>query len=85
MKRALTEAEEIVGDLLESGATPDSRRQLHAATGACGLTGLSRAEKALRALELRLEEDRKLNRDHLEDARSLLEATRHAIEELALA
>lgn len=85
MKRALTEAEVIVGDLLENGATPDSRRQLHAATGACGLTGLSRAEKALRALELRLEEDRELNRDHLEDARSLLEATRHAIEELALA
>lgn len=55
MRRALTEATTILGDLSAEGVVPDTGRRLHAATGACGLTGLREIELALRAIELAVE------------------------------
>lgn len=55
MRRALHEATTILGDLSAEGVVPDTGRRLHAATGACGLTGLREIELALRAIELAVE------------------------------
>lgn len=55
MQRALDEARQVHGELLASGLIADSGRRLHAATGACGLTGLRAVEKALRQLEKTVE------------------------------
>ena len=52
MHRALAEARSVLEDLLAEGVGPDTARRLHAATGACGLTGLQLVEKKLRAIEL---------------------------------
>lgn len=50
--RALGEARHIADELRRDGIGPDTGRRLHAATGACGLTGLQRVEKRLRDIEL---------------------------------
>lgn len=55
MQRALNEASDVLSRLRDDGIGPDTGRMLHAATGACTLTGLSMVEAALRALELALE------------------------------
>ena len=55
MRRALAEAQSVADKLRKDGADADSGRLLHAATGACGLTGLTRVEQCLRAIELALE------------------------------
>ncbi len=55
MRRALAEARSVADKLRRDGPDGDSGRLLHAATGACGLTGLTRVERSLRAIELALE------------------------------
>lgn len=50
--RALGEARHISEELRREGIGPDTGRRLHAATGACGLTGLQLVEKRLRAIEI---------------------------------
>lgn len=50
--RALGEARHIACELRRDGIGQDTGRRLHAATGACGLTGLQLVEKRLRAIEL---------------------------------
>ncbi len=55
MRRALQEAHEVFDELKAEGVGEDMGRKLHAATGACGLTGLSLVERNLRALESAVE------------------------------
>lgn len=52
MRQALSEAQAALDDIRRTGLCDDTKRMLHAATGACGLTGLALLEKRLRALEL---------------------------------
>lgn len=52
MQRALSEAQAAHDDIRAVGVRTDTGRILHAATGACGLTGLALLEKTLRGLEL---------------------------------
>ncbi len=56
MTRALSEAEDALNRLRKNGVTDDTARMLHAATGACGLTGLMHLEKVLRELEHAVED-----------------------------
>lgn len=56
MLRALAEAQMVVAELLKDGIVPDTGRRLHAATGACGLTGLHLVESRLRAVEKAVEQ-----------------------------
>nr|WP_309504556.1 response regulator [uncultured Roseovarius sp.] len=56
MKRALAEAQVALEDIHRRGNHDDTGRMLHAATGACGLTGLNQIERRLRELELALEQ-----------------------------
>ncbi|MBL4919420.1 hybrid sensor histidine kinase/response regulator [Szabonella alba] len=58
MRRALSEAGSVLDDLLAEGVGPDTGRRLHAATGACGLTGLQMVEKYLREIEQRVNRNR---------------------------
>ncbi|WP_226781126.1 response regulator [Oceaniglobus trochenteri] len=58
LNRALAEAEGAARTLRSSGIGDDTSRMLHAATGACGLTGLSQLEKCLRQLEVAVERDK---------------------------
>ncbi|MFC0279836.1 response regulator [Falsigemmobacter intermedius] len=51
MLRALREARQVQTELLRDGIGPDTGRRLHAATGACGLTGLRAIERVLRLTE----------------------------------
>ena len=60
MHRARTEAQSVLNDIRRDGITSDTGRMIHAATGACGLTGLKRVERGLRTLETALP-DRSLN------------------------
>lgn len=53
--RALSEAQSILDELRADGIGPETRRRLHAATGAGGLTGLLSVEEQLRAIELAVE------------------------------
>ncbi|UYV36743.1 response regulator [Rhodobacteraceae bacterium D3-12] len=56
MKRALSEAHSAWQDINETGVREEeTARALHAATGACGLTGLKLVEHCLRAIELCIE------------------------------
>lgn len=57
MQRALREAQTVVDELRQDGIGPDTGRRLHAATGACGLTGLVLIERQLRAIEVAVAED----------------------------
>jgi CheY-like chemotaxis protein/signal transduction histidine kinase len=56
MRRAQIEAQSVLADIAREGIVADTGRLLHAATGACGLAGLKRLERSLRALELALNE-----------------------------
>jgi len=56
MTRAHSEAEDALNKLQKNGVTDDTARMLHAATGACGLTGLMQLEKILRELESAIKE-----------------------------
>lgn len=51
MLRALREARQVLTELRRDGIGPDTGRRLHAATGACGLTGLRAVERVLRSTE----------------------------------
>jgi len=51
MKRAHSEAENVLTNIKQNGVGPDTGRMLHAATGACSLTGLGNLEACLRAME----------------------------------
>ncbi|WP_158617261.1 hybrid sensor histidine kinase/response regulator [Falsigemmobacter faecalis] len=51
MLRALREARQVLPELRRDGPGPDTGRRLHAATGACGLTGLRAVERVLRQAE----------------------------------
>lgn len=52
MQRAHNEAASVLSSLKQGGVGPDTGRMLHAATGACSLTGLGDLESCLRAMEL---------------------------------
>jgi CheY-like chemotaxis protein len=54
MQRALSEAQAAHDDIVANGPSADTGRILHAATGACGITGLALLERTLRNLELAL-------------------------------
>ncbi|WP_159437884.1 hybrid sensor histidine kinase/response regulator [Roseovarius pacificus] len=81
MRRALDEAAGVLSRVREEGSGVDTGRMLHAATGACTLTGLSAVETCLRDMEHAFNNGRSLEacQSHLENA--LLE-TRKAIEAL---
>lgn len=81
MRRALDEAAGVLSRIREEGSGVDTGRMLHAATGACTLTGLSAVETCLRDMEHAFNNGRSLEacQSHLENA--LLE-TRKAIEAL---
>jgi len=51
MTRALNEATAVLARIRDEGVGPDTGRMLHAATGACSLTGLSAVESCLRSME----------------------------------
>lgn len=51
MSRALAEASAALVSLKTDGVTDQTDCMLHAATGACGLTGLARLDSSMRALE----------------------------------
>ncbi|QDY70574.1 hybrid sensor histidine kinase/response regulator [Qingshengfaniella alkalisoli] len=55
MERARREALSVLEEIERDGVGPDTGRQLHAATGASGLTGLALIECRLRAVELVVE------------------------------
>ncbi|MBC7476590.1 MAG: response regulator [Pseudorhodobacter sp.] len=82
MHRALGEARSVLDELQKDGIGPDTGRRLHAATGACGLTGLHLVEKRLRALELGLAQDRAGIASLAEAAAQSLDATFLSIERL---
>ncbi|WP_394707810.1 response regulator [Roseovarius pacificus] len=81
MRRALDEAASVLSRIREEGSGVDTGRMLHAATGACTLTGLSAVETCLRDMEHAFNNGSSLEacQSHLENA--LLE-TRKAIEAL---
>lgn len=83
MQRALAEARTIIESLQVDGAGPESRRLLHAATGACGLTGLTSAEKLLRAIEVRLEDGNGVDEEQLGAVAEVLTRTGQRIEQLS--
>ncbi|WP_434286846.1 response regulator [Celeribacter sp. SCSIO 80788] len=80
MLRAHAEAHGILQSIREDGITADTGRRLHAATGACGLTGLSAIEKNLRALELAVDERRSNLEELASSLESALDSTFKAIE-----
>jgi CheY-like chemotaxis protein len=80
MLRAHAEARGILQSIREDGITADTGRRLHAATGACGLTGLSAIEKNLRALELAVDERRSNLEELASSLESALDSTFKAIE-----
>jgi CheY-like chemotaxis protein len=81
MNRALEEASGVFSRIQNEGAGSDTGRMLHAATGACTLTGLLAVEKHLRTLETAVEQDHPL--DQLFDPlKSALIETRTAIDAL---
>lgn len=51
MQRAHSEAENVLTNIKQNGVGADTGRMLHAATGACSLTGLGDLEASLRAME----------------------------------
>lgn len=51
MTRAHAEAGQVLSKLQKDGICPDTGRMLHAATGACSLTGLGALEACLRCME----------------------------------
>lgn len=83
MRRALAEAQTVWRDIDKNGIHGDSGRRLHAATGACGLTGLKAVERRLRALELLLESTNADLAAPLLDLRDALVETEAAINTLS--
>jgi Response regulator containing a CheY-like receiver domain and an HD-GYP domain len=83
MLRAHAEACAIHKSITEDGITPDTGRRLHAATGACGLTGLTAIETKLRALELALKERHSNVSALATSLKSALDSTFQAIEEIS--
>ncbi|MBK4215894.1 response regulator [Paracoccus caeni] len=83
MNRALAEARTVLEGLKQEGIGPDTPRQLHAATGASGLTGLVLVEKRLRAIELAVAEDPVTISDLFAPLEEALEETRKMTEKLS--
>ncbi|WP_066705331.1 hybrid sensor histidine kinase/response regulator [Celeribacter ethanolicus] len=83
MLRAHEEARAILESIREDGITADTGRRLHAATGACGLTGLAAIEKNLRALELAVDERRSNLNALAASFENALDSTFQAIEEIS--
>ncbi|ETX28847.1 hybrid sensor histidine kinase/response regulator [Roseivivax isoporae] len=79
MTRALNEAEAALDRLRAEGVTDRSGCMLHAATGACGLTGLTRVERHLRALEDRVKAGGDPGAATLTDLAAVIEDTRAAV------
>lgn len=82
MRRAHSEAQSVLADIAREGVVADTGRVLHAATGACGLAGLKRVERSLRALELALTESGADITPQLSRLGMALEDTARAIEAL---
>lgn len=83
MHRALAEAQTVLLGLRNEGVGPDTPRQLHAATGASGLTGLVLVEKRLRAIELAVAENSPDLAALYDPLQRALEETRQMTESLA--
>lgn len=81
MERALNEAYDVFARIQQEGAGPDTGRMLHAATGACTLTGLLAVEKCLRSMEFALDECQSLEQHHSQ-LKEVLAETRIAIDAL---
>ncbi|MCZ4351623.1 response regulator [Roseovarius aestuarii] len=82
MVRALAEAQLVHENMVSNGVGHDTWRLIHAATGACGLTGLKLLEQKLRELEASLdasEEDLALK---LAEFGKTIEVTTQAIQHL---
>ncbi|UOA29423.1 response regulator [Pseudosulfitobacter sp. DSM 107133] len=82
MRRANAEAQAVFEDMTRTGIHQDTGRMLHAATGACGLTGLKLLERSLRALELSLKAAQPVLQSQLDDLQEALASTTRAIENL---
>lgn len=82
MRRAIAEAQAVFEDMTRTGIHQDTGRMLHAATGACGLTGLKLLERSLRALELSLKAAQPVLQSQLDDLQEALASTARAIENL---
>ncbi|ASM74937.1 MULTISPECIES: hybrid sensor histidine kinase/response regulator [Roseobacteraceae] len=82
MRRARSEAGAVFEDILQNGVRADTGRMIHAATGACGLTGLKLLERTLRELELLADAAQPIARKQLGDLEVALDVTGRVIEEL---
>ena len=82
MLRARSEAQAVFEDILHQGMHADTGRMLHAATGACGLTGLKLLERSLRELEILAKASKPISETQLGDLKATLAATGRAIEHL---
>ncbi|MGK7753805.1 hybrid sensor histidine kinase/response regulator [Roseovarius sp. C03] len=81
MQRALNEASDVLSRLRDDGIGQDTGRMLHAATGACTLTGLATVEKGLRAVELALESQQSIE-PGVHQLEAAVQETQHALERL---
>ena len=82
MLRARSEAQAVFEDIMHQGMHADTGRMLHAATGACGLTGLKLLERSLRELEILAKASKPISETQLGDLKATLAATGRAIEHL---
>ena len=82
MLRARSEAQGVFEDMQQQGMHADTGRLLHAATGACGLTGLKLLERTLRELEILAKASKPISQTQLGDLDTALAATGRAIEKL---
>ncbi|WP_010141904.1 hybrid sensor histidine kinase/response regulator [Oceanicola sp. S124] len=83
MTRAHDEAGEVAADLRREGVRSDTGRRLHAATGACSLTGLTALESALRQIEIAVKAQETELDPHIDTLEATLRATTDAIRNLA--
>lgn len=81
--RAIGEARHILDELERDGVGPDTGRRLHAATGACGLTGLQLVEKRLRRIEVEVNMGKTPTPLLLSELRAALEESESAVNERA--
>lgn len=81
--RAIGEARHILDELERDGVGPDTGRRLHAATGACGLTGLQSVEKRLRRIEVEVNTGKTPTPQLLGELRAALEESESAVNERA--
>lgn len=82
MQRARNEAAQVLTTLAADGIGPDTRRMLHAATGACSLTGLGEIETCLRATEQAVEAGETDLGQFQANLEAALRRTQEAIQEL---